>query len=244
MEKKMRKTLHFICSVMICLSVFTAVPASAYSSGDTGFKTIPRADSGETVLAASYRNKLVKVGIKGSDPADYDYYYYDANGKKLTNAWKTIRQGGNNYRFYFGKNGKACKAKKDGTFKYNVAIHTIKGIKYGFDVNGRMVTGVWINASFDRPYFYYFNADGKFNAARSQALRTAAKKGAPASGLKNLLKKYVGKPKSTLRSGACTIYKGQEPLYATIVRYQRLEIQYYKMPDGKEIVYIAIGALR
>ena len=191
----------------------------------------------------TYRNRLVKVKIKGSHPTDYNYYYYNKKGKKLKNAWKKVKVGGKKKKLYFGKSGKAYKAAKTAAFKYNVAVKKVKGVQYGFGTDGGLLTGIYVSAGFDDGKFYYFNKSGKLNKAVTEKLQKAAAQGSDAKTLRTLLKKYAGKPKSTFTTNACTLYEDVMPESVTVERYSRFEAQYYTMPDGSEIVYVAAGLL-
>ena len=79
---------------------------------------------------AMERDKLIEDGN--------DYYYVDANGVMVKNAWYKIAADENEdqdveYRwYYFGSTGKAYR---------NSTNKTIKGKKYGFDDNGKMLFG-------------------------------------------------------------------------------------------------------
>lgn len=59
------------------------------------------------------------------------YYAYE-NGKKLCNAWRTIKSGKVSYTYYFGANGAAYQADKGMMGKYSVIVKKIKGQYYGF----------------------------------------------------------------------------------------------------------------
>lgn len=63
------------------------------------------------------------------------YYAYE-NGKKLCNAWRTIKSGKVSYTYYFGANGAAYQADKEMMGKYSVIVKKIKGQYYGFDYLG------------------------------------------------------------------------------------------------------------
>lgn len=49
------------------------------------------------------------------------YYAYE-NGKKLCNAWRTIKSGKVSYTYYFGANGAAYQADKEMMGKYSVIV--------------------------------------------------------------------------------------------------------------------------
>lgn len=221
----MKKTRGFIL-ILCCLLMLGALAACPVQA------------------AATYKNELVKVKIKGSSPKDYNYYYYNKKGKKLKNTWKKVKVKGKTRKFYFGKNGKAYKAEKDASFKYNVAVKKIKGTKYGFDTNGYLVNGLYVSAGFGTGKMYYFSKTGKLNASVTAALQKAAKQGADSAVLRRLMKKYAGKPKKTYTTDVCTTFEGVEPLSATVDQYGSFEVQYFLMPDDREVVYMVAGALR
>ena len=193
--------------------------------------------------AKKYRNELVKVKIKGSDPKDYNYYFYDKKGKKLKSAWKKVKVKGKYRKFYFGKNGKAYKAKKVQGFKNNVIVKKVKGVQYGFDANGYLVSGLFVTAGFDGGKLYYFDQKGRVDKAVTSKLQKAAKQGADAETLKDLLKKYAGKKKNSYTTTVCTLFNGVEPKSAAVDQYAGFEAQYFLMPDDSEIVYLVVGTL-
>lgn len=239
-------------AVFLAVSILLgSVPGGVAAAEPAAVQTVieeagPAADieAAEVPLFASYRDKLVRVKVKGSSPVEYDYYYYDKNGKKLKNAWKTIKRGGKSYRYYFGADGRAYRASADPAFKYNVTVRKIGGVKYGFNTTGLMVTGIAVTANLDGGTLYYFGSNGKFSEAITKQLRQAAKRGSSSAKLRSLLKKYEGKEQSSYTSNVCSIYNGVQPLRANVSRYHRFEVQYYEMPGGKEIVYLVIGALK
>jgi len=117
---------------------------------------------------AAAKKGLVK---KGSN------YYYYKKGKKITNKWKKIKQDGVKYKFYFGKKGKAYKAKSLTNKAYNVKLFKIKGKKYGFDNKARRVivdasagkaAGVYVD---NKNKIYVFNKKGIYDSKASKALR-------------------------------------------------------------------------
>lgn len=194
--------------------------------------------------AKSYKNELVKVKIKGSDPVDYNIYYYDKSGNKVKNAWQKVEINGVEKTFYFGNNGKAYKAPANKSFKYDVITRVINGKRYGFDMNGYLLTGLHMSAGFGTGKFHYFNKDGTMNNIVTRAFRNAAAQGADSAKLQQLIRTYEGKPKETIKTNVCTRLDDVDPLYGTIVKYKRFEVQYFMMPGNKEVVYIAVSTLR
>lgn len=80
-------------------------------------------------------------------------YYVDENGSMVTNKWVSVQnvdyngedvEGPANYWYYFGSAGKAYHGSGS-----SVSFKTIKGKKYIFDEEGKMLYG-WINASGQR----------------------------------------------------------------------------------------------
>ncbi len=97
--------------------------------------SMPFAAAAQAAPKKTVKTGLQKVGKKT--------YYYNQKGKKVTNAWKTVK--GN--RYYFGKNGAACTGYKK-----------IKKDWYYFDKNCRMVREKAVKIKGSR---YYFMDNGK-----------------------------------------------------------------------------------
>lgn len=228
MEGMKRIRAALLCIMLMLLTTAFAATVPAAAPAGTG----------------GHRNELVKVRIKGSSPADYHIYYYDRNGKRVKNTWKKLTVNGKTRRLYFGSSGKALKAKADSIFKYNVAVKTVQGKKYGFDANGCLLTGLTMSAGFGTGRFYYFNKDGTLNASVTKAFQNAAEKGADSAALRKLVKQYAGKPGHTYTTSVCTEIDGVVPLQAVVMQYKSFEVQYFSMPGDKEIVYMATGAMR
>ena len=81
---------------------------------------------------------------------DGDYkYYVNANGAMVTNSWVAVEPGDDDneddapdhYWYYFGANGKACKASDSSK---GIVVKTINGKKYGFDRDSKMLYG-WVS---------------------------------------------------------------------------------------------------
>ena len=222
---KRRRFLIVLLVCLLCAGMAAAVPVSA--------------------AAKTYKNKLVKVKIKGSSPKDYNYYFYKKNGKKLKKAWKTIKVKGKKRKFYFGKNGKAYKAKKVKSFKYNVAVKKIKSVKYGFGTDAYLLKGLYVGPGFNNSgKIYYFNQKGILDEDVSSEIKDAAKTESDSAELRKLLSRYAGKPKKVSTTNACTRVKDVEPKSMTIEEYGTFEAQYYTMPDGQELVCALVGALK
>ena len=188
-----------------------------------------------------YKNQLVEVQIKKSNPKDYNYYYYNKKGKKVKNTWKKVKSA----KYYFGKNGKAYKAKKVKFFKENVIVKKIKGVSYGFDANAHLVSqGVYVTAGYKNSQVYYFDKKGKVNAEITQKIKTASKQGSDSKELRQLLATYAGKPVKTYDADICMLYNGVEPKKAIIEQFKHFEVQYFVMPDNTEIVYLIQGKMK
>ncbi len=113
-----RRILSFALIFALALQIFTVPSAATAQAAPKAVKT-----------------GLQKVGKK--------IYYYNKKGKKVTNAWKTVK--GN--RYYFGKNGAAYtgykKIKKDWYYfdkncrMVREKVEKIKGSRYYFMDNGK-----------------------------------------------------------------------------------------------------------
>lgn len=155
--------------------------------------------------------------------------YFVRNGKALTKQWKTVK--GAKYYFLasgkaatgpakikgtwyvFGKNGKLLTGKKTrvvtvGTEKYRV---TKAGkAKAGWDAgkthryakDGRMLTGTAVVSE----KFFAFSAKGRYDAAKTAQLRSAAKMDADAAPLLALL----GSPSKRIYTASCYFIEGAD----------------------------------
>lgn len=179
----------------------------------------------------------VKKGLKKSGK----YYYYYVNGKKVKNTWKTVKttSGGKkvSYKYYFGSNGRAYAASNlkttDGYTK-NVVVKKIGKYYYGFDRNGHMVKSGYYNnpLKFDSngdSLTYYFDKYGRYNAAKSKAIRKAGAYGANG---KSLLK-ILGKPKSKKKLNSCFGEPGNDYQW----NYANIYVTVHVYPDGSRMVF-------
>lgn len=135
------------------------------------------------------------------------YYYYDEDGKKVTNDWRTAQNG---QRYYFGKTGAAYAAEVLPGYKYNIAVKKINGKYYGFDNKGRMVKGLYIKPNENGegiPYFFS-KKTGIYSSSVTAKYRKAVKYMTNASAIRNLL----GKPKKTEKSSSCMMINATDLL--------------------------------
>lgn len=189
-------------------------------------------DKADHVQAATVKNGLKKEG---------SYYYYYNKNKKVTNAWKTVKVTANgktvSYKYYFGSNGRAYAAKdlkKSDNYTKNVVVKKIGSYYYGFDNKGRMVKSGYYNdplkldANGDS-YTYYFDKNGRYNAAKSKAIRKAGAYGANAASLRKIL----GKPKATKKLNSCFGEPGDD--YQ--LNYANIYVTLHRYPDGREMVF-------
>ena len=140
-----------------------------------------------TTAQAAARKGLVKSGGK---------YYFYKNGRKVTKAWKTIKQKKVKYKFYFNKKGVACQAKLPPDKTYVVKLFKIGKKKYGFDTKAhRVKKGVYLDNKYR---LTVFGNKGVYDAAATNALRAKFPKsrfGEPKSRqLYNDLVSTFGKP--------------------------------------------------
>lgn len=165
------------------------------------------------------------------------YYAYE-NGKKLWNAWRTIKSGKVSYTYYFGANGAAYQADKEMMGKYSVIVKKIKGQYYGFDYLGHRVKGVRVGSTsaYGMPYVYYFNANGTYNKTKTAQLRAASRTNKNATTIKKLLgkyKKYKISKNSCFRNG-----NGVDITYT----YDNVELSVFR-PKGKSYKYDVVESL-
>lgn len=139
------------------------------------------------------KDGLVKTGVEDDYVKAYDYSWYQ-NGKKLVNAWKSVKQGGKKYKFYFGKNGIAIRAKATYDKSYNVKVVKIGRKKYGFDADSHLVAkGIYVDS---KSMIWVFKKNGVYDQSSTQKLRKAFQKGAAgqSADLYERTKKQFGKP--------------------------------------------------
>jgi hypothetical protein len=107
---------------------------------------------------------------------------YKEGGKYVRRTWKQAREYGRNYWFYFDSNTLCVRAKAYKQYVNNVAVKTISGKQYGFDMYGHRVSGIW--ASVPKPgkngmtaisgKFWCFNEDGTYNKGQTKKMRALA----------------------------------------------------------------------
>lgn len=135
----------------------------------------------EGVTSVTEVQAAVKKGLK----KEKGKYYYYVRGRKVKNTWKSVKIKNKKthkkvtYRFYFGKNGAAYKGGSKWGESY-LTIKTIKGKKYGFDKYSHMVKGDYVS----KGKFWCFNSKtGKYDAKRTQKLRSVSKEHSSATAL-------------------------------------------------------------
>lgn len=151
----------------------------------------------ESVTSVTEVQAAVKKGLK----KEKGKYYYYSKGKKVKNTWKSIKVKNKRtkktvtYRYYFGKNGAAYQGGSKWGEPY-LSVKTIKGQKYGFDKNARMVKGDYVS----KGSFWCFNSkNGRYDAKRTQRLRSVSKEHSSAASLFAL----IGKPKKRTPVPGC-----------------------------------------
>lgn len=154
-------------------------------------------------------------------------YYYWAGKNKALNVFKTVDQviSGKNYRYtyYFGgKNGAAVSGSVDSIYGVrNILLKKINGYTYGFSEKARRISGIWCVSG----KLYSFAKNGKYDSAASTKLRNAAKYGANAKTLLDLL----GTPKKKIQETGCM--GGVDILYT----YAHIQVS-TNLNNGKETI--------
>lgn len=114
-----------------------------------------------TCVITVFKTGLFKSGSK--------LFYYDKNGKRVKNKWKTI----NGKKYYFGKKYYAVtgwQTIKKNKYYFNSSgvmqtkWKTIKGKKYYFGKNGKMRKG-WVTIG---KYKYYFTKNGVYKKKKKR----------------------------------------------------------------------------
>lgn len=184
------------------------------------------------VQAAKAKTGLQKEG---------SYYYYYSKNKKVKNTWKTVKTTSNgkkvSYKYYFGSNGRAYAAKnlkKSDGYTKNIVLKKIGKYYYGFDSKGRMVKSGYYNNPLNMDkngdsMTYYIDKNGRYNAAKSKAIRKAGAYGADAAGVRKIL----GKPKKEIKLNSCFGEPGDD--YQ--LNYANIYVTIHRYPDGREMVF-------
>lgn len=131
-------------------------------------------------VQAAKKNTLVTVKATSKEKKQgytVRYKYYDAKGKKVKNAWVTLKVNGAKVRMYFGSDGKAYQAPTSAGFLNNVKTYKIGSATYGFDILGRAAKGYVANANIVGTKYYYFTSAGKYKSSKTKAFRAAIQSG-------------------------------------------------------------------
>ena len=167
----------------------------------------------------------VKNGLMTSKKTGKIFYY--ENGKRLKNSWKTIKVSGKKQKFYFGKDGSAYKAKANIFGFYNVKVFTVGKKKYGFDMDGHLVSGgIYVDS---KQNILAFTSTGKYNAKKTKSLQ---KKFRPFDvshkvswDLLKQVKKAFGKPLRKEISKTCKPWNSTDTFEDVKLIYKHFEVQ-------------------
>ena len=167
------------------------------------------------VQAASKKKGLVKAGGK---------YYYYVKGKKVKNKWKTLKDGGKKYRFYFGKKGAAYKAPNAYQNACNVKLYKIGKKQYGFDNNSHLASpGIYVTYDFQ---VVVIGKKGVYDAKKTKSIRKKLNLGHKMD--KTIYKTVTdifGKPLSTFTTDSCDPWNETDSFTDVILEYKNLEVQ-------------------
>lgn len=162
------------------------------------------------VQAASKKKGLVKTGGK---------YYYYVKGKKVKNKWKTLKEDGKKYRFYFGKKGAAYKASTG-----CVRLYKIGKKKYGFDSSSHLASpGIYVTYDFK---VVVIGKKGVYDAKKTKSIRKKLNLGHKMD--KTIYKTVTdifGKPLSTFPTDSCDPWNETDSFTDVILEYKNLEVQ-------------------
>ena len=190
------KKFHKIClALMLALTMQAAV--------------VPALPAAQTWAAS--RKGLVKSGKK---------YYYYKKGAKIKNKWKKVSVKGVKYRFYFGKNGAAYRAKSLFLNAYNVKLFKKK---YGFDNYSHVVAhGIYVDGS---SKIYVFEKKGVYSKKKTKALRAALPKGQISTDMYNRVIAKLGRPKKVTEANSCSGWNAVDPFTDISLVYSHFEVQ-------------------
>ena len=163
------------------------------------------------VQAASKKKGLVKTGGK---------YYYYVKGKKVKNKWKTLKEDGKKYRFYFGKKGAAYKASTG-----CVRLYKIGKKKYGFDSSSHLASpGIYATYDFK---VVVIGKKGVYDAKKTKSIRKKLNLGHKMDKtIYRTVTDIFGKPLSVKRSPqSCYPWNETDTFTDVILRYKNLDVQ-------------------
>ena len=179
----------------------------------------------QEVQAATAKKGLVRKGLT---------VYYYKGGKPITNQWKKAKDGDAAYWFYFGKDGKAYRASKKAGFLNNIVIKTIGGVRYGFDMYGHRVRGMWANAA-AKGKLFFFTSKGVYNPSKTLAYRKISVQGMDSAKLRRAL----GKSLKTETGETCMQAPSGSMYTFVLEHYENFTVQYNVDPvTKKEVIYI------
>lgn len=193
------KKLRHICMVLMLALVLQAA-------------VIPALPAAQTWAAS--KKGLVKQGKK---------YYFYKNGAKIKKKWKKVSVNGVKYRFYFGKNGAAYRAKNLFLNAYNVKLFKIGKKKYGFDNYSHAVApGIYVDGS---SRIYVFEKKGVYNNKKTLALRKALPKGQISADMYSRVIAQLGQPKKVKEGNSCSGWNAVDPFTDITLEYEHFEVQ-------------------
>ena len=188
----------------ICLALMLALTLQA--------AVVPALPAAQTWAAS--RKGLVKSGKK---------YYYYKKGSKIKNKWKKVSVKGVKYRFYFGKNGAAYRAKSLFLNAYNAKLFKIGKKKYGFDNYSHAVApGIYVDGS---SRIYVFEKKGVYSDKKTKALRAALPKGKISTDMYSRVIAKLGRPKKVTEGNSCSGWNAVDPFTDLSLVYEHFEVQ-------------------
>lgn len=194
----MKKIRHICMALMLALVLQAAV--------------VPALPAAQTWAAS--KKGLVKQGKK---------YYFYKNGVKIKKKWKKVSVDGVKYRFYFGKNGAAYRAKSLFLNAYNVKLFKIGKKKYGFDNYSHAVApGIYVDGS---SRIYVFEKKGVYNNKKTLALRKALPKGQISADMYSRVIAQLGQPKKVKEGNSCSGWNTVDPFTDISLEYEHFEVQ-------------------
>ena len=204
--KEIRKLLFVLAGILLLQTAVFAVPRLS------------------TEVQAAEKKGLVRSGLT---------VRYYKGGKPITSQWKKAKENGTAYWFYFGKDGKAYRASKKVGFQNNIVVKTIAGVRYGFDIYGHRLRGLYANAS-PRGKFYFFTSKGVYNPSRTLTYRKLSTAGTSSA----RLRKALGQSLKTETGETCILAPSGGMYTYVLEHYENFTVQYNVDPGTKkEVVY-------
>ena len=173
--------------------------------------------AGLSLTAQAAKNKLKNKG------GTFGKYYYYKSGKMQKKTWRNFKQKGVKYRFYFGKNGVAYRAKKPFDGRYNVKVYKIKGKQYGFDTMSHLVAGGTYADTTGK--IWVFQENGQLDSTATNALRSTFPQQLEGTDLYDKVISQFGEPLSVDKDDSCNGWNTTDSFKDYMINYKYFQVQ-------------------